>query len=81
MPLARAHPHAEATYHIIPHEDGSFAVEVRIPDTHPTKVGPFETSADAEAWIAVHQSRVEAQSAAGSGIGKMSWAKKRQRQR
>ena len=51
MPLVRAHPHAEATYHVIPSEDGSFAAEVRIPDTQPTKVGPFETSADAEAWI------------------------------
>jgi len=80
MPLVRAHPHAEATYQVIPSEDGSFAAEVRSPDTQPTKVGPFETSADAEAWIAEHRTRGEAQSAAGSGIGNMRWAKKRQRQ-
>ena len=65
------HPHAEATYHVTPNEDGTFSVEVRIPDSHPTKVGPFETAADADAWIAEQRARVEAQSAAGSGSAKI----------
>jgi hypothetical protein len=48
----RTHPHAEATYRVIPIEDGAFAVEVSIPETHPAKVSPFATEADAEAWVA-----------------------------
>jgi len=67
------HPHAEAAYRVIPNEDGTFSVEVRIPDSHPTKVGPLPASADAEAWIAEQRSRVEAQSAAGSGLRKNVW--------
>jgi hypothetical protein len=73
------HPHAEAAYHVIPNEDGTFGVEVRIPDSHPTKLGPFPADADAEAWMAEQRSRVEAQSATGSGVRKNgSWGKGRQ---
>ena len=53
--------HAEATYRVIPFGDGTFAVEVSIPETYPTKVSPFATEADAEAWIAEHQGRVQSE--------------------
>jgi hypothetical protein len=55
----RTHPHAEATYRVIPSADGAFAVEVTIPDTYPAKVSPFATEAAAEAWIAEHRRRVQ----------------------
>jgi hypothetical protein len=61
----RQHPHAEATYRIIPFDDAAFAVEVSIPDTNPTTVSPFATESDAEAWIADHRRRVEAQTQTG----------------
>src|SRR4051794_5309717 len=51
-PMPKTHPHAEATYRVIPLDDGSFGVEVRIPENYPTTVKPFGTEADAEAWIA-----------------------------
>jgi hypothetical protein len=57
--MMRTHPHAEATYRIIGFDDGSFGVEVNIPDSHPTRVTTFNTEADAEAWIAEHQRRVQ----------------------
>jgi hypothetical protein len=52
------HPHAEASYRIIPFEGTFFAVEVRVPDTHPTTVSKFSTEAAAEKWIAEHRHRV-----------------------
>lgn len=58
--MARAHPHAEATYQVIPLNEGGFAVEITIPGTYPTKVTSFPTEADAEAWIAQHQLHVQA---------------------
>ena len=51
----RTHPQPEATYRVIPIDDGAFAVEVSIPERHPAKVSPFATKADAEAWIADHR--------------------------
>ena len=64
----KTHPHAEAAYRVVSVADGSFAVEVMIPDSHPAKVSPFTTEADAEAWIAEHRRRVETQSQAGRGF-------------
>jgi hypothetical protein len=61
--MARTHPHAEASYRVISLPDGGFGVEVSIPDSNPTTVSPFTTEADADAWIAKHKDRVEAQSA------------------
>lgn len=55
----RTHPHAEATYRVIPTDDGAFAVEVSIPETHPATVSPFATEADAEAWTTEHRRRVQ----------------------
>jgi hypothetical protein len=63
--MLKTHPHAEAIYRVIPESDGSFAIEVKIPDSHPTKVTPFATQGDAERWIADHRRRVEAQSSSG----------------
>ena len=59
--MPKTHPHAEATYRVISLDDGSFGIEVTIPDSYPTKVSPFATEAAAEAWIAEHQRRVEEQ--------------------
>ena len=62
IPMARTHPHAEASYRVISRPDGSFGVEVKIPDSYPTTVSPFATETDANAWIDKHKSRVEADS-------------------
>jgi len=45
--MPKTHPHAEATYRVIPLEDGSFGVEVSIPENYPTTVKPFGSEADA----------------------------------
>ena len=63
--MPKTHPHAEATYRVIPFDDGSFAIEVTIPDSYPTTVSKFKTEADAEAWIAEHQRRVQSQAQSG----------------
>jgi hypothetical protein len=62
--MARTHPHAEATYAVVALEDGSFGVEVRIPDTYPTRVSNFANQTEAEAWIAQHKVRVQADTTA-----------------
>ena len=66
--MARTHPHAEATYQVISLPGGTFGVKVSIPETYPTTVSTFATKADAEAWIAEHKSRVEAQSSASGWL-------------
>jgi hypothetical protein len=60
----RVHPHAEATYRVIPLQDGGFGVEVAIPNTFPTTVSRFPTEAAAEAWIEQKKKRVEAEGVA-----------------
>ena len=57
----RSHPYAEAIYRVIPATGGAFAVEISIPGSYPTKVSPFSTEADAEAWIAEHRRRVQSE--------------------
>jgi predicted metal-dependent hydrolase len=59
MPIS--HPHADASYRVIAGDEGSFEVEVSIPDSHPTRVRPFAAAADAEKWIEEHRRRVQAQ--------------------
>jgi hypothetical protein len=59
--MLRTHPHAAAVYRVISLADGSFGVEVSIPDSYPTTVSPFATEADAETWIVEHQRRVQSQ--------------------
>ena len=61
----RQHPHAEATYRVIPFKDDMFAVEVRVPDTQAAIVSAFATKSAAEAWIADHQRRVQSQTQVG----------------
>jgi hypothetical protein len=68
----RTHPHAEATYRVIALDDGSFGVEVSIPDSHPTRVSKFATESDAEAWIAEHQRRVQTQTQSGRQLRRSS---------
>jgi hypothetical protein len=63
--MARTHPHAEASYKVIAFEDGSYGVEVSIPDSNPTTVTPFASEQDAEAWIASHRHRVRSQAESG----------------
>jgi hypothetical protein len=65
MKMPRTHPHAEASYRVIVLENGSFGVEVSIPDSNPTTVSMFKTEADAEAWIAEHRRRVKSQTQPG----------------
>jgi hypothetical protein len=55
----KTHPYAEAAYEIVPLDAGGFSVRVSIPDSNPTTV--FDNEAAAEAWIASHKSRVQAQ--------------------
>ena len=57
--MARTHPHAEAAYSVITLADGTFGVEVRIPDTYPATVSNFATAEQAEAWIEEHKGRVQ----------------------
>jgi hypothetical protein len=61
----RTHPHAEATYRVVPLTGGAFGVEVTIPDRSPTTVSSFDTEAAAEAWIATTKDRVATEGAAG----------------
>lgn len=68
--MPRLHPHADASYRVLARTDGGFDVEVSIPDTHPTRVSAFASERDAEAWIAEHRRRVEAQSLSGGRFGK-----------
>ena len=63
--MPRMHPHAEASYKVVPFEDGSFGVEVRIPESHPTTVTTFASKEAAENWIADHRNRVQSQSQSG----------------
>ena len=58
LPLVRPHD-AEAAYRVIPFDNGAFAVEVSIPESHPVTVSAFATEADAETWIAEHRRRVQ----------------------
>jgi len=55
--MEQRHPHADATYRVIRRADGTFGVEVTIPETQPTTVTSFATTADAETWIAAHKQR------------------------
>ena len=70
--MPKTHPHAEASYRVIPFENGSFGVEVSIPDSHPTRVSMFKTEADAEAWIAEHRRQVESQTQSGRQLRRSS---------
>lgn len=57
----RTHPYAEAAYRVVQLPSGSFAVEVKIPDSYPATVSSFDTEAAAEAWITKNKQRVQEQ--------------------
>lgn len=63
--MPKTHPHAEATYRVIRFDNGSFGIEISIPDTYPTRVSRFKTKAAAEAWIAEHRRRVQSETQTG----------------
>jgi hypothetical protein len=67
---ARTHPHAEATYRVVRLVDGSFGIEVSIPENYPTTVSKFATEAEAEAWIVEHRHRVQSEGLSGRWFGK-----------
>ena len=47
---------------MIPFDDGSFGVQLSIPERHPTTISKFATEADATAWITEHiNARVQAE--------------------
>ena len=56
----KTHPHADATYSIVPQKDMTYGVEVSLPGTHLTLVTGLATEQDAAAWIEKHKQRVEA---------------------
>jgi len=62
----RTHPYAEAIYEVILLDAGGFGVKVSIPDTNPTMVSSFDTEAAPEAWVALHKTRIQAQSQSGT---------------
>jgi hypothetical protein len=57
--MALKHPHADATYRIVPLGDGAYGVEVAIPDSSPAMVTSFATEEAAQAWIAEHKRQAE----------------------
>jgi hypothetical protein len=61
----RTHPHAEATYRVVPIAGGAFGVEVTIPDRSTTTVSSFDTEIAAEEWITRTKERVETEGATG----------------
>jgi len=62
----RPHPYVEAVYEVVALDAGGFCVKVSIPNTNPATVSSFGTEAAAEAWIASHKNRVQAQSRPGT---------------
>jgi len=66
LPDVKTHPYAEAAYEIVPLDAGGFSVRVSIPDSNPTTVSSFDNEVAAEAWIASHKNRVQAQSRPGT---------------
>jgi hypothetical protein len=52
------HPHTGATYRICRREDGTFAVEVAIPDMQSATVTSFPSRAAAKQWIDRHKEMV-----------------------
>ena len=74
--MPKTHPHAEANYRVLPLNDGSFGVEVTIPDSHPTTVTKFDSYEAAKAWISAHRDRVQDQTGSGS-LFRRSWQRRR----
>ena len=56
--MAKEHPHAAASYRVVPQEDLTFGVEVIVPGSFPALVTSFATEQKAEAWITDYKHRV-----------------------
>jgi hypothetical protein len=56
--MAKEHPHADASYRVVPQKDMTYGVEVAVPGSYPALVTSFTTEQNAEAWIAKHKRRV-----------------------
>jgi hypothetical protein len=56
--MANEHPHAGASYRILPQENSTYGVEVSVPGSFPALVTSFATEESAEAWIMGHKRRV-----------------------
>jgi hypothetical protein len=56
--MSKEHPHAGATYRVVPQKDLTFGVEVNVPGSSPALVTSFATEETAEAWIANYKRRV-----------------------
>ncbi|HEY1507249.1 MAG TPA: hypothetical protein VGF92_23305 [Stellaceae bacterium] len=69
--MAAEHPHIDATYRLLPGDDGNFSVEVVIPGSGPTKVSGFDSQAKAEAWIERHKANV----ATGTILQRPTWSR------
>jgi hypothetical protein len=69
--MAAIHPHTEATYLVSELADGTFGVEVTIPETQPTKITGLASQAAAEAWIERHKNQI----ATGSIRRKSAWGR------
>src|SRR5260221_10274503 len=54
--MVLGHPHADATYRIVP-RGRAYGVEFSIPNSNPTMVTSFATEQDAQRWIAEHKRR------------------------
>lgn len=57
--MAPRHPHADATYRVVPLREGEFGVEVTIPERNPAMVTSFATEQAAQKWIKEHRLQVE----------------------
>jgi len=57
--MAKEHPHAAASYRVVPQKDLTFGVEVIVPGSFPALVTSFVTEQIAEAWITDYKRRVE----------------------
>jgi hypothetical protein len=56
--MAKEHPHAEATYRVVPQKDSTFGVEVSVPGCFPAMVTSFATEQTASTWIEDYKRRV-----------------------
>jgi hypothetical protein len=57
--MALKHPHADATYRIVPMKGAAYGVEVTILNSSPAMVTSFVTEKAAEAWITEHKRQVD----------------------
>jgi hypothetical protein len=57
----RKHPYADAQYRVYRLDDGTFGIEVSLPDVLPTKITSFPSRRAANQWVENHKKTVENQ--------------------